>query len=133
MEDVKDFNWIAYYNDGSVINQVNKDGTENKFGGLDQDKLVNFEVVDKDGNIFGVDLKTGVFNCNGEPAEFDGYSYLDEDYRLIYFKRNTIVFDFPNKKHTRIPFLGYQFTDSEGKNQKIMLSSEGDKYQIHVD
>lgn len=127
MEEPKDYKWIAYYNDGTSI----EEGDGVKFTELEQDKLVSFEIIDGD-EVFGVDLVTGVFNCNNENAVFEGFSNLGEDYRLIYFKRNTIVFNPPNTIHTRVPFIGYQFNDSDGNNQKIMMSKKDNNYQVHI-
>lgn len=123
--------WIAKYSDESEFHQFEGD-KENLFKDIDQDNLVYFTVKEDDKEIFSLDLKTGIFYCNDEPIEFDGYSNEGEDYRLIFFRKNVITFNFPDRKHKVIPYLGYQFTDKDGNNQKIMLSFEEDEYEIHV-
>lgn len=37
--------WKAIYKDGSVLNQYNKDQSENKYGDIKRSKLVRFELV----------------------------------------------------------------------------------------
>lgn len=57
-----DFEWRAIYNDGTKLYQhygVGNEKGEHHFGHIDQEKLVAFQLVAKDGKMFfGVDLLT---------------------------------------------------------------------------
>lgn len=45
------YSWVAVYSDGTVLEQFNDDGTENKYPAIDRSKLAHFLFVDRDTGI----------------------------------------------------------------------------------
>lgn len=48
------FKWYAYYDDGTILKQIESDGSKNAYGDINRDKLSHFALVDKDtdGHVF---------------------------------------------------------------------------------
>lgn len=44
------FKWIAHYNDGSQLKQIESDGSKNAYGDIDRSRLESFELVHRDSN-----------------------------------------------------------------------------------
>lgn len=44
------FKWIAYYNDGTLLEQIEDDGSKNAYGDIERDKLRYFDLVDRETN-----------------------------------------------------------------------------------
>ena len=119
--------WYAYHKDGTVLNEI-----DNMFKDIDLDNLDKFMIQKKD-ELIGVDLNKGIFISNNEPIDFDGFSELNREYKLIYFKRNIIVLtDVPEKRKTTTPFVGLYFIDSENNKQEIVLEIQKGVYIIHA-
>lgn len=138
-----DFVWDARFEDGSCIHQFDdvEQTKEHLFKEIQEkektSRLVAFCLVGKaDSNYYCVDLVNGTFYV--EPfssgvlstqfkAEPEVSGNPEIDYRLIYFRRVT--------RHLALKdgslhsaggvdvqyFLGYQYTDSEGKNHKRIM------------
>lgn len=77
------YSWQIIYNDSSIFNQFNEDGTENLFGDIDQervDKLLVFE--DGKPSRFSLDVVRGKIFL-GEQAVW----VSDYPCRLVFFRR----------------------------------------------
>lgn len=87
-----EFNWVALYNDETALTQF-RDGVENSFGDIDQDKIMAFCITDGE-NILGVDLTNGEITFNERKMLFDEKNNEESNapYRLIYFRRNQMIF-----------------------------------------
>lgn len=75
--------WTAIYTDDSRINQYNKDGSENLFKDIDQNRLNKFIVSNNKAEAI-VNIKTGEIKVNGVKLDF---GYNSSEHRLIYFRR----------------------------------------------
>ena len=58
---MKELYWIANYDDKTVLGQFNPDGTENKYIDIDRDKLIRFDILEKESKkvIYSVFLREG--------------------------------------------------------------------------
>lgn len=133
-----DLVWVARFKDNSWLEQYDKDGTEHKFQEvLDrQDELVNFALCNRLNKVgYIVDLTNGCISCTREgdymiPPREDMLPKTEYKYRLIYFREIERTFG-SNLKEIGQPkvlfFLGYQYTDEDGKSHKFMMriDSEG--------
>jgi len=123
--------WICQYEDGSTLEQFEKDGKENLFQKVldTQDKIRFFTLVNpKIRTSYTVDLKFGLIFINQvQPLELETKGNKDIKYRLINFRRVTREFDGSMKalSVSRLYFLGWQATVN-GKNIKRLM-------QIHPD
>jgi hypothetical protein len=124
------FSWIALFNDNTKIEQFNEDGIENKFK-LIQEKiseLAYFNLTDKKGHFFTVDLINGRIGYNYLPLP-----YLEatdkQNIRLIFFRRHKVTLTESGKEveHIVTYHLGFQYNDKNGNNRQIVLiiDSEG--------
>lgn len=126
------FFWIALFRDNTKIEQFNEDGTENKFK-LIQEKihdLVYFNLTDRKGHFFTVDLINGRIGYNYLPLPYLEKTEEKKNIRLIFFRRHQVEIgtqDIKEKKHEIIYFLGFQYQDENNNNHKIILQidSEG--------
>lgn len=131
-----DFAWVARFSDGTVLKQFEDSvgqGSEVGFKAVldKQDALEVFELVgSKAGIRVSVDLVRGTVCSHhiddAEVVEPD-MDMLRQDkyqYRLIYFRRVSRNF---NSKFQEIGepsvayFLGFQYTDENGKNHKRLM------------
>lgn len=110
--------WEAVYSDNSVLSQFEPDGTENLFGTIDQSRLFEFRIYHL-GKCVSLFLPTGTLAVNGSLENTD-LSDLDNEYRLIYFVRNTHTIGESEPK--REYFIGFQTTMGDGKSHKRMVS-----------
>jgi len=124
--------WIAYYKDGSSLEQFAENG-ESLFGDIVQEKLSTFKIEGSETHIT-VDLNNGVFFVDGKEFQIDGLSHRDEEYRLIYFRRVSINIGTRSidAQRTTRHFIGYQIT-IDGVNKKVMLSFQNGKFQIKIE
>jgi len=122
--------WTAIYSDGTTLQQFDEN-KENKFGDIDQEKLIAFRIDKNDKHII-VDLKYGIFGINGNIFEIPNISYKDETYRLIYFRRvQQSMGTAPGAQDQSLSsFIGFQ-TTIENKNKKVVFSEKHGKYQLH--
>jgi hypothetical protein len=117
------FTWVAIFSDNTKIEQF-ENGIENKFQLVKDkfDKLAYFNLTDKKGHMFTIDLINGRI----------GYNYLllpylektnKQNVRLIFFRRHRVEIgtqDLKEKFHKITYHLGFQYL-KDGKNQKIIL------------
>jgi hypothetical protein len=64
------YEWIAYYKDGTVLNQYNeKEELTYNFGHIDQDKIFKFKLIPKKDNLYSIEvnLETGLFYIDDKP------------------------------------------------------------------
>jgi hypothetical protein len=126
------FHWIAIFKDGSKIEQF-ENGKENLFLQVKSrfDDLVYFNLTDRKGHLFTVDLIKGLIGYNDLLLAYrDEYLHDKKNIRLIYFRRHKIEFgeaDLKEKFHSITYHLGYQYIDKLGNNRQIVLKidSEG--------
>ncbi len=112
--------WIAYYNNTESLPQFNPDGSENLFSLINQDELVRFDIHSDTGDSLSVDFNFGTITLNDNVMCFDGTS--GEDFRLIYYRRVYIHTDMGSNVQRKESYehAGWQFTDKEGKNRKMI-------------
>jgi hypothetical protein len=63
------YEWVAYYNDGTILKQYDeKKKLVYHFGHIDQDKIYEFELVPKKDNLSSIkiNLETGLFYINNK-------------------------------------------------------------------
>jgi hypothetical protein len=116
------FYWLAEFNNG-VIFQFDESG-EHKFREVLNriNELEFFYLYHKKKSLrFIVDLKKGFikFNDISEPTEVG----KKENIRLIYFRRHKIEIteNCIEKLHNITHYLGFQYNDKLGNNQKIIF------------
>lgn len=118
------FTWVACFSDSTTLEQYNQDGTENRFQLVKDkfDKLEAFMLTNKEGNkVFLVNLKKGSLNYN---CIIDSESEeIKQNIRLIYFRRNKIIFNSKMEKqsHMIIFHLGFQYINTVGQNRQTIL------------
>ena len=127
--------WIAEFKDGTQLKQFGQQG-ENKFQlVLDrQSELKCFSLHNWSVNLlFTVDLEKGIIYCStaSSPSYIseESKSIVKSNIRLIYFRRviETRQFNDLSKVNSTIyNFLGYQYTDSNGYNKKVILQIDKD-------
>lgn len=138
-----DLIWYAHFKDGSRICQYKPDGEEVKFQEVldNKDELVVFELRHKNYSVgYFVDLISGTIHYGqvipGDPTKYDTLEPRqdmlrngDYQYRLIYFREIERSFN-SSMQEVGTPkvlyFLGFQYTDENGKNHKRMM-------RIHAD
>lgn len=126
-------NWKAIYNDGTFLNQFDNE-TEHLFKDINQDVLIEFEVSDNNNKVT-LSLSDGKFVMNGVELFVDGLHNTDFENRLIYFRRVTLNIGTRNVSENKTvkTFIGYQFTDDEGNNKKVILECGNNCFVIHKD
>jgi hypothetical protein len=80
--------WVAEFEDGSKLEQFNKDKSENLFKEIEERKsdLVSFSLVSKDGKEkYGVNLKEKTLVGPTKKEEVSG-----DTPKLVYFRRNNV-------------------------------------------
>ena len=118
------FIWIALFKDNSKIEQYENE-TEHKFKEV-QDKineLAYFNLTDKKGHMFTVDLINGRIGYNYLPLSYLEAITDKNNIRLIFFRRHRVEITESNieKSHTIEYHLGLQYQDLEKRNHKIIL------------
>lgn len=118
--------WKANYKDGLELRQFNGE-KESLFSDIDQDKLESFEIRDEN-NLVRVDLTKGIFHLNNNQIEIQDFSNLDEEYRLVYFRRvKKVISTIGEELNTLVTsYIGYQVT-IDGTNHIRLLACDGDK------
>ncbi len=125
------FHWLAGFKDGSLLSQF-ENGIENKFQ-LIRDRfqdLTFFILYNKDySSVFKADLVEGTIKFGPMQIIKSEGQEIKNNIRLIYFRRNQIIFSLNGKENQHIInyHLGYQYQDAEGKNRKniIIIDSKG--------
>lgn len=118
------FEWIAIFKDGSKLQQYDND-KENLFKEVQQrfKDLVYFNLTDKKGHLFTVDLINGRIGYNYLILPYMEVEYKNNP-RLVYFRRHKIEIstqDLKEVSHIITYNLGFQWNNNLGKNQKIIL------------
>ena len=119
------FHWIAIFNDGTKIEQFNSDNTENRFK-LVQDKMESlkfFNLTNKNGKLFSVNLKEGIIGYNDLILPYRISTEIKNNIRLIYFRRHRVTMTASGKEsnHEINYHLGFQYNDLNGNNRQIVL------------
>jgi L-ribulose-5-phosphate 3-epimerase UlaE len=117
------FTWIALFKDNAKIEQYGNN-IEHKFQEVQEkiSELAYFNLTDKKGHFFTVDLINGRIGYNYLPLP-----YLEktdkQNIRLIFFRRHKVEMTekMIEKSHTIDYHLGYQYLDKNGYNQKIII------------
>ena len=111
--------WIAYYTDGTLLSEVDKEGNEFKFKHIRQEKLEKFDLVIGTSR-FSINVDKGELNLNGTKLSFPE-SKLGR-HRLIYFHRvrQTIGTVSGMSKVEADVYFGFQ-TNVEGTNVKRLF------------
>jgi hypothetical protein len=119
------FFWIALFKDNTKIEQFNEDGTEHKFKEVQEKMkdLAYFNLTNKEGKFFTVDLLKGIIGYNDLVLPYREVKEKKNNIRLIFFRRHTIHMTEAGHPidHTIIYHLGYQWNDESGKNRQIIL------------
>ena len=120
------FTWTARFKNEDIINQFNKDGTENKYKLVSDrhEDLMYFYLTNNIDKTFCLDLVHGLifFNnhlpayfsdkkLNIRPIFFDEYSYL--------MRRHTVGIGM--NEEDLLYFLGFRYTDKEGNDLKMVI------------
>ena len=117
------FLWIALFKDNSKIEQF-ENKIEHKFQEVKDkfDNLAYFNLTDRKGHMFTVDLINGRIGYNYLPLPYLEKSEK-ENCRLIFFRRHKVEITekMMEKSHTIEYHLGLQWQDSEKRNHKIIL------------
>lgn len=127
------YRWIALYDDRTQLNQFDGE-KENKFGDIDQEKLLAFKILDDKKRHLLVDVKLGVFFINGTVYEIPGVSHKLLDYRLIYYRRvQQSMGTAPGMQDkSENSFIGFQ-VNIDGKNKKVIMEVDKDcVVKIHM-
>ena len=125
---MKNYSWIAYYSDGNSLSQYNEDGSENRFGDIDESRLINFVLSREHTNSlkpedFAVSISAGVIVLKNDTKITFGHNDTN---RLIYFRRNKLDFAFGGSLGNRpaiVHVIGVQATVND-KNKKFLLGVE---------
>lgn len=118
------FFWIALFKDNSKIEQYH-DNIEIRFKEV-QDKineLSYFNLTDRNGHFFTVDLINGRIGCNYLPLPYLEATTEKQNIRLIFFRRHRVEMteNCIEKSHIIEYHLGFQYNDKLGNNHKIIL------------
>jgi hypothetical protein len=123
------FFWIALFKDNTKIEQY-ENGIEHKFKEVQEkmQELVYFNLTDRKGHFFTVDLINGRIGYNYLPLPYLE-STEKENIRLIFFRRHKVEMTELGKEteHTITYHLGFQYNTKDGNNRQIVLQidSEG--------
>jgi hypothetical protein len=126
------FHWTAAFKDGPDVMQIDENGVENRFQ-LVKDRfsdLTEFYLYNEElSKIFIVDLVKGNIKFGHVHILEDDNVKIKQNIRLIFFRRNQVIFSLNGKQmeHIIIYHLGFQYQDEEGKNKKtiIKIDSKG--------
>jgi len=132
-----DLVWWAKFKDGSELWQYDDKDNEIRFQEVldNHDELEYFALINKDANTaYTVDLTNGVLSQTalGKPLFRPRHDMLRKDiyeYRLIYFREVELTFNTSGKEiyERKVKyFLGFQFTDKNGSNNKRLMKISKD-------
>jgi len=123
------FFWIAIFKDGTKIEQF-QNNQEQLYKRIQEkkDELVYFNLTDRKGHLFTVDVVRGAIAFNDLTLSYREDIEKKENVRLIFFRRHqvdttergTIV------AHRMWYHLGYQYNDNNGNNRKVILKIDSD-------
>lgn len=101
---MKQLYWVANYKDGEKFEQFTPDGLERRYADIDREKLVRFDMVDKD-------TKKAIYSV-----------YLREGKRLIY-RRRTLV-PIGQQARVTIYLVGWQMSvaTTSGINNIVVIN-----------
>lgn len=123
------FHWFAEF-ETSYSKQFDN-GIENKFQTV-IDKFAELKYFclrhkDKDISVT-VDLKNGIVFVNHHQMIDNDFINEKKNIRLIYFRRHQRTFDsqIHELSHTMVYFIGFQYTDKDGHNRKILLQLDNE-------
>jgi len=124
------FLWIAIFKDESYISQL-ENGIEHRFQEVKDrfNELKYFSIYNKYTNqYFTIDLIKGLFYNSGISYSKEDLKEEKKNIRLIYFRRNRIIMteSGDQQSHQIWYFLGFQYLDKLGNNQKIILKINSD-------
>ncbi len=123
--------WVAVYNDGSILRQFNDDGTENRYGDIDRKRLSEFHLVarDEDRIVLAYALEPGQrliyrkrYSMSGITGEKNWVIYIVGWQQTINGKNiQNVSFIFPDGSIINLPrfrenhplFYSIQFIDGE--------------------
>jgi len=124
------FHWFAEF-ESSYLKQYDN-GIENKFQEVinhaSELKYFLIRHTDKDLSIT-VDLKNGLLFINKHQANVDELIKTEKsNIRLIYFRRHKVDLNAQMQEIGRniIYFIGFQYTDKDGHNHKILLQLDNE-------
>jgi len=115
------FLWLACFKNEDLIFQY-QDGKENRFQLVKDcfEELKYFILYHKENSLyFLVDLQKG--NISFMNYEDKDSEEKKNNIRLIYFRRNRIEISGDKQNHTVTYHLGYQYSDLQGNNRKVIL------------
>lgn len=95
---MNEYNWVAYYGDGSKIIEKKEDGELRSTKEIDRSKLHIFQLFDGEKLKYSITIKEGQ--------------------RFIFRRRKTI--NLSNQILDIVYLVGYQFNDAAGKNYKVL-------------
>lgn len=145
-----DFEWLARYEDGSVLKQYDDEkDEEHHFGHIDQERLREFVLFSRRGpsKTVSVNLRNGLFFLNGkvlEELEVNGHKiplghmFLGKKIskrKLIYFRRVRRDFDMDAGTMTATIsyILGYDVVADGKKIKEILQVNPGGTITIYED
>jgi len=121
-----DFSWKAIFNDETIIEQYDKNGTEHRFQEVKDrfSDLIIFQLINyKKEIIFTVDLINGNISKGIREEIPPDLITVKNNIRLIFFRRHKINFDMniTNKTELITNFIGYQYNDANNINHKVIM------------
>jgi len=128
------FTWIAIFEDGTKIEQFNSEGIENRFQLVKDkfDKLVFFNLTNKEGKLFIVNLREGLIGYNDLVMSYRKSEEEKGNIRLIFFRNHKVEIteNCIEKSHIINYHLGFQYNNKLGNNRQIVLiiDEEGNWY-----
>ena len=125
------FLWTAIFRDGSKINQIDSDGTENRFQEVKDrfEDLAFFNLSNDKDKLFTVNLLEGIIGYNDLVMPYRKSEIKKNNIRLIYFRRVYKTFglkDLKQKEIRIVYFLGYQYNYENNNNRKVILQIDNE-------
>ena len=115
------------YLDGSTYHQNPEDRSVTEpdkrscFFDVKQDEVATF-TLEGDGKRYLVDLRDGHFESDGEITYPDEQGAELGPRRLIFYRQHTHSTSAEGNGHTVVYFMGWQATDTKGKNQQHIIA-----------
>ena len=104
----KELIWKAIYSDDTILNQINEDGSSNKYIDIDRTKLIQFLLYQKDKLILVI--------------------HLDEDKKLIFRRR--VAMKALSGEQTIVYLVGWQQNRSGVNQQQISFIFEDGHIEV---
>lgn len=124
------FVWQALFEDGTQINQFDSNEIEYRFQEVVDrfDKLAFFNLTNKAGKMFTVNLQEGLLGYNDLVISYRKSEEEKRNIRLIFFRRHKVDLNaqLEELNHNIEYHLGYQYNDNEGKNRQITIIIDKD-------